>query len=55
MGLSDLHKLVVKILEMFLPNNQPKVITYRDYKSLDNSRLFFWGVSVGDCQTSTTK
>ena len=55
MGLSDLHKLVVKILELFLPNNQPKVITYRDYQSLDNSRLLFWGVSVGECQTSTTK
>ena len=25
---------------MYLPNNQPKVITYRDYKNLDNSRSF---------------
>ena len=38
-GLSDLHKLVVTILKMYLPNNQPKVITYRDYKNFDNSRF----------------
>ena len=24
---------------MYLPNNQPKVITYRDYKNYDNSRF----------------
>ena len=24
---------------MYLPNNQPKVITYRDYKNFDNSRF----------------
>ena len=30
-GLSDFHKLVVTILKMYLPNNQPKVTTYRDY------------------------
>ena len=39
MGLSDFHKLVVTILKMYLPNNQPKVITYRDYKNFDNSRF----------------
>ena len=38
-GLSDFHKLVVTILKMYLPNNQPKVITYRDYKNFDNSRF----------------
>ena len=27
-GLSDFHKLVVTILKMDLPNNQPKVVTY---------------------------
>ena len=37
--LSDFHKLVVTILKMYLPNNQPKVITYRDYKNFDNSRF----------------
>ena len=37
-GLSDFHKLVVTILKMYLPNNQPKVITYRGYKNFDNSR-----------------
>ena len=29
MGLSDFHKLVVTILKMYLPNNEPKVITYK--------------------------
>ena len=24
---------------MYLPNNQPKVISYRDYKNFDNSRF----------------
>ena len=38
-GLSDFHKLVVTILKMCLPNNQPKVITYRDYKNFDNGRF----------------
>ena len=38
-GLSDFHKLVVTILKMYLPNNQPKVITYRDYKNFDNSHF----------------
>ena len=33
-GLSDFHKLVVTILKMYLPNNQPKVITYRTIKTL---------------------
>ena len=37
--LSDFHKLVVTILKMYLPNNQPKVITYRDYKNFDNSHF----------------
>ena len=39
MALSDFHKSVVTILKMYLPNNQPKVITYRDYKNFDNSRF----------------
>ena len=38
-GLSDFHKLVVTVLKMYLPNNQPKVITYRDYINFDNSRF----------------
>ena len=37
--LSDFHKLVATILKMYLPNSQPKVITYRDYKNFDNSRF----------------
>ena len=36
-GLSDFHKLAVTILKMYLPNNQAKVITYRDYKNFDIS------------------
>ena len=38
-GLSDFHKLVVTTLKMYLPNNPPKVITYRDCKNFDNSRF----------------
>ena len=38
-GLSDFHKLVVTISKMYPPNNQPKVITYKDYKNFDNSRF----------------
>ena len=38
-GLSDFHKLAVTTLKMYLPNNQPKVMTYRDYKNFDNSRF----------------
>ena len=38
-GLSEFHKLVVTISKMYLPNNQAKVITYRDYESFDNSRF----------------
>ena len=37
-GLYDFHKLIVTTLKMYLPNNQPRVITYRDYKNFDNSR-----------------
>ena len=38
-GLSDFHKLGVIILKMYSPNNQPKFITYRDYKNFGNSRF----------------
>ena len=38
-GLYEFHKLVVTVLKMYLPNNQPKVITYRGYKNFDNSRF----------------
>ena len=38
-GLSNFHKLEVTILKMYLPNNQPKINTYRDYKNFDNSRF----------------
>ena len=36
-GLSDFHKSVVPILKMYLPNNQPKVATYRGYKSFGDT------------------
>ena len=39
-ALSDFHKLVVTILKMYLPNNQPKVITYRNYNNFDNISIF---------------
>ena len=38
-ALCDSHKLAVKISKMHPRNNQPKVITYRDYKKTDNSPL----------------
>ena len=38
-ALSDFLKLVVTILKMYLPNNHPKVITFRDYKNFDKSRF----------------
>ena len=38
-GLSDFHTLVATILKMYLPNNQPKVITYKYHKNFDNCRL----------------
>ena len=31
-GLSDYHRLVVTVLKIYLPNDQPKIITYRDYE-----------------------
>ena len=39
MALSDFLKLVVTILKMCLPNNQPKAITFRDYKNFGKSRF----------------
>ena len=39
-GQTDFLKLVIAILKMYLPNNQPKVITFRDYKNFDNSHFF---------------
>ena len=39
MGLCDFQKFVVTILKMYLPNNQPKVIIYRNYKNFDNSQF----------------
>ena len=38
-GLYDFHKLIVTTLKMYLPINQPRVITNRDYKNFDNSRF----------------
>ena len=39
-GLYDFHKLVITVLKMYLPNNQPKVITYRDYKIIGVTVVF---------------
>ena len=39
MGLSDFHKLVATISKMYLPNNQSKVIAYREYKNFENNRF----------------
>ena len=39
-SLYDFHKLVITVLKMYLPNNQPKVITYRDYKNIGVTVLF---------------
>ena len=39
MGQSDFCKVVITILKMYLLNNQPKVITYRDSKSFHISRF----------------
>ena len=38
-GLSDFHRLVVAALQMYLPNDQLKIISYRDYKNIDNKRF----------------
>ena len=34
--LSDFHRLVVTVLKIYLPKEQPKIITYREYKIFDN-------------------
>ena len=34
--LSDFHRLLATVLKMYLPIDQPKVITYKDYKNFDN-------------------
>ena len=38
-GISDFHKLVVKMLKMFYKKQKPKIIQYRNYKTL-NEQLF---------------
>lgn len=38
-GLSGFHRLVVTALQLYLPNNQPKIISYRNYKHFDNKRF----------------
>ena len=34
--LSDFYRLVVTVLKIYLPNEQPKIITYRECKIFDN-------------------
>ena len=35
-GLSDFHKLVVRVMKTTYKKSQPKIITYRNYKYLNN-------------------
>ena len=38
-GFLDCHKLVLMVLKTAVPKNQPKEITYRDYKQFDPSKF----------------
>ena len=38
-GLSDCHKLVLKVLKTTVTRSQPKEITYRDYKQSGSSKF----------------
>ena len=38
-GLSNFHKMTISVLKIFFPRLPPKVITYRDFKKLDNERF----------------
>ena len=39
-GLSDFHKLIVKVLKIKPEKVLPKIIQYRDYKNFDSTRFF---------------
>ena len=38
-GLSDCHKLFLKVLKTTVPRSQPKETSYRDYKQFDSSKF----------------
>ena len=38
-GLSDFHKLVVTVMKTIFKKSNPKIITYRSYKSFSNDRF----------------
>ena len=38
-GISDFHKLIVKVLKMFYKKQKPKIIQYRNYKTF-NEQLY---------------
>ena len=38
-GLSDFHKLVVTVLELYFPKQKPYIQTFRDYKRFQNDLL----------------
>ena len=38
-GFLDCHKLALMVLKTAVPKNQPKEITYRDYKQFDPSKF----------------
>ena len=38
-GVSDHHKLIFTVMRSILDHTVPKVVTYRDYRSIDNESL----------------
>ena len=38
-GLSDFHKLIVTVMKLHIPKQQPKIIKYRNYKSFNETKF----------------
>ena len=38
-GLSDFHKLTIKVLKQYFPKLKPKVVNYRDYRNFRNNEF----------------
>ena len=38
-GLSDFRKIVVSVFKTSFKKQKPKIVTYRDYKRLDNEKF----------------
>ena len=38
-GLSDFHRMTVKVIKATFEQRQPRVVSYRDYKYFENSRF----------------